>query len=107
MNTFKAQQAIEEIMERFDFESVRDYMLSVDWKYAAASLCEPSAVPDLDSLRNMAREVLHTAVYNSRGEEGHKSVRCGGFEARIDKWPGSDRYAIALCFVPFRREETF
>ena len=105
MDKSKAQRAIESVLARFDFEPVHDYMLRVNWKYAADSMGEPSSVPNIDRLKDMAREVLQSAVYGKQCAEGHASVRCGGFEARIDRWDGSDTFTMALSFVPFRAEE--
>jgi hypothetical protein len=107
MDKTKAQRAIEDVLTRFDFEPVHDYMLRVNWQYSSDSMREPSAVPSIDRLKDMAREVLQSAVYGKYCTEGHASVRCGGFEARIDRWQGSDTFSMILSFVPFRTEERF
>jgi hypothetical protein len=98
MDKIRAQRAIEGVLAQFDFEPVQ---------YSSDSMREPSAVPGIDRLKDMAREVLQSAVYGKYCTEGHASVRCGGFEARIDRWPNSDTFTMALSFVPFRTEERF
>jgi hypothetical protein len=107
MDKIRAQRAIEGVLAQFDFEPVHDHMLRVNWQYSSDSMREPSAVPGIDRLKDMAREVLQSAVYGKYCTEGHASVRCGGFEARIDRWPNSDTFTMALSFVPFRTEERF
>lgn len=67
---------IEQIMERFDFQKVHEYMLSVNWIWAF------EGVPSVQSLRKTARSLLQDVVKSPR--EASNSCT-GGFHAH--KWP--------------------
>ena len=95
----EAQAAIEEVMNKFDFAPVLKYMHSVNWKYCYT----PDGVT-MGVLRDTAREVLTSAVYDERSHApaNHRSVSTGGFEARMDRWGEFGQFRLSLDFIPFR-----
>jgi hypothetical protein len=66
-----------DILDRFDFEKVHKYMDSVEWTWAR---CGALVVPSVEDLRNVAEDLLWTALNQARNEK-YKSnvVGTGGF----------------------------
>jgi hypothetical protein len=78
-----SQNAIEEILDRFNFEKVHAYMKLVGWTYAS----DDGSTPTLEQLKDTARAVLFQACSPRRAcPLGHRRLATGGFEARIDAW---------------------
>jgi len=97
MDKLAAQKAIDEILYRFDFELVQQYMTAVNWAWAGG-------VPSLQRIKEMALHVLQTAINEGGFQKDHRRVSCGGFTARIDRWEPNGPYRINLQFIPFHVE---
>jgi hypothetical protein len=70
----------EDIMRRFDFESVHKHMIEKDWKWYNDKDLQ---VPDLDDLRVQARALLTRAIWDSKPVA---NVGTGGFTAYKLPW---------------------
>ena len=98
MDKILAQRTIEEVLAKFDFKPVHEYMQRVDWKYFYG-------MPSLEDIRSTARQCLEEVIHSK--DSTHGSVRTGGFEARLDRWENGELYYLILEFVPFRAESYF
>jgi hypothetical protein len=64
------EQAINDIMDNFDFSQVHNIMVYMDWKWALVG------IPEVDELRGEARRLLETAANST---ENDYFVATGGF----------------------------
>lgn len=72
------QDAIDEILDTFNFETVHQYMTVVNWQWY---MDEQYRVPDIYDLKKMLRSLLKDA-YRSMNDTENNSTRllsCGGF----------------------------
>jgi hypothetical protein len=78
------QDAIQDCLDRFNFEKVHAYMVLTGWTYAGIG------TPTLEDVKDQARAVLSQACRSSiQRYPGHSRVSTGGFEARVDSWENS------------------
>lgn len=88
--TTQESLSIEEIMNRFDFEKVHQYMVATDWKWL-------DEVPEMEDLRQTALRLLVEAQMDKNDVT---SVGTGGF--RVYKLP----WGLELVFA-MNRAGTF
>jgi len=69
------EEAIDEIMDHFDFDRVREIMGYLDWEWA--DLDDNKYFPKVHNLRMCARSLLRSAC-----EHGTEFASSGGFSAR-------------------------
>lgn len=81
--TKQQSQTIGQIIDRFDFQKVHDYMVQVDWKWRGE-------IPTIDDLKGTAAILLVSAMQNS---EETMSTGTGGF--RVYKLP----WGLELVFA--------
>lgn len=74
------EEAIEEIMDEFDFHKVRKVMEFLDWKWSADDEGNFSDVPSGARLRKMARSLLKEAA-RLGVQHGGYHISSGGFRA--------------------------
>jgi hypothetical protein len=74
---------VDDILDEFDFEKVREVMVALDWKWASAE----ADIPSMSKLKDTARHLL-ISVYNLRKDkytithpEVPVQVETGGFKA--------------------------
>ena len=84
---------IEDLLDEFDFERVRQVMESVNWQWATAV----DGVPSLGELRKQARSLLEE-VYN-KNPSPFFMVGTGGFEATRTMEIGDLNKYLSLKFV--------
>lgn len=80
------QNAIDDIMDNFNFEKVHNAMILMDWKWGYIDEAE---VPELSELKKTARTLLKHVTADC------KVCSTGGFEARNDNNVISLRFMIA------------
>lgn len=95
---------IPDIMDRFDFASVRLAMLALNWTWATTG----GRTPDIDRLKSTAFQLMDQAVrgYEELDEESKKFgyfTATGGFEARVDTYSKSGP-RLSLLFYVDRRD---
>jgi hypothetical protein len=83
----KKQDAIDEIMDNFDFEKVAKVMEVLGWKWVNSET--DLKIPDVSELRKQARRLLTTALKENTG------VATGGFKVTYLK----DEKFLHLEFV--------
>ena len=66
---FNYIQQIKNILEEFDFERVHDAMVALDWRYTDY-LENKSYIPDIQELKNTAKECLKHAIKCNFSENG-------------------------------------
>jgi len=93
--TFTNEQAIEDLLDKFDFNKVQKAMQVLDWKWASAE----NGVPTIYELRKTARGILKDAY-----ETGVTEVSIGGFSAKYD---GSDREKWLYLEFTLTQSSTF
>lgn len=84
---------VNDILNNFDFEKVKDVMDALDWKYWDS---EEDTV-SIYELRKTARYLL-TTVYNAPNSP-HQHLSTGGFEAERRMYPGDSKKYLHLKFV--------
>lgn len=89
----KRKEAIENILDHFDFERIYKAMKALDWTWASTD-----GVPEVPDLRKKARELLKEV---SKRKEDRITIGTGGFE--VDKGDG----ILRLKFVIAEWEEEF
>ncbi len=72
----KQAETVGQIIDRFDFQKVHDYMVQVDWKWRGE-------MPTIDDLKRTAAILLVNAMQNS---EETMSTGTGGFRAYKFPW---------------------
>jgi hypothetical protein len=72
----KQAETLGQIIDRFDFQKVHDYMVQVDWKWRGE-------IPTIDDLKRTAAILLVNAMQNS---EETMSTGTGGFIAYKFPW---------------------
>ena len=73
--TFTNEEAIEDLLDKFDFNKVQIAMTALNWKWAIAE----DGIPTIYELRKTARKLLKDAF-----ESGVTEVSTGGFTAKYD-----------------------
>lgn len=81
----KHQEAIDNIMDNFDFEKVYNAMVALDWEW------RNEGVPDVSDLRKEARNLLKTALKDKT------NVGTGGFQ--VQYFSDKDGQYVHLSFV--------
>ena len=71
--TITQQELIDEILDQFDFQKVKEVMDALNWTWAIGT---ESHVPDIPELRKQAREMLWDAIRSK-----HRMIKTGGFVA--------------------------
>lgn len=89
------EEAIAEIMRKFDFEAVHQYMQARNWTWFS------TGVPSVEELKRTALGLLSDAVNSDHPDHARNAV--GGFEARVDAWDGHQP-SLTLSFIPFEAE---
>ena len=100
MNEVKARQAIEDVLARFDFKPVHEYMQRVGWMYF-----DSVSTPSIETLKEAARTVLQAVIESKDSKHGAAST--GGFTGRLDQWKRGGRFYLDLQFIPFHTEVYF
>lgn len=71
---------VDEIMERFDFEKVHEYMVATDWKWIGE-------VPDLNKIKTKAYSLLMQAVDEFyKTQQPYGNIGTGGFMVYYFPW---------------------
>jgi hypothetical protein len=78
VNQEKLQEQIDYIMDYFDFDKVREAMLTLDWKWGLGEMAE---VPEIPRMRETARKLLKNAISCAEKEEVTYHAETGGFRA--------------------------
>jgi hypothetical protein len=86
----KSEEQLLQILEDFDYDKVREYMLSVNWTYLGQE-----HVPYIEELKRTARVQIYCALESV--EKTNEATHCGsgGFNVYIFKW------GVKLSFEPF------
>ena len=71
--TITQQELIDEILDQFDLQKVKEVMDALNWTWAIGT---ESHVPDIPELRKQAREMLWDAIRSK-----HRMIKTGGFVA--------------------------
>jgi hypothetical protein len=72
----KTQEAIDYIMDSFDFENVHTTMKALDWEWASAE----DKIPSVFELKQKARELIKSAMQS----KGKAIISSGGFTVMFD-----------------------
>lgn len=91
------QERIESLIERVDFDAIREYMRSVNWTWAGYL-----DTPSIDALKYTARNVLAIAAASPRG---NTLAGTGGFVAYKFTWEGGS-VELRLGFEPWTYSTT-
>jgi len=86
---------IEDIVDEFDFETVKKTMDFLDWQWFDAD----EGVPRLGELRKKARILLNEAavkVLLSNEIVSDHHIATGGFRASAFKWDGEVKFRLAF-----------
>lgn len=80
MLTEREQEAIDNIMDYFDFDKVLKTMIALDWKWVkeAHKSIDDLEIPSIERIRREARRLLIRAI------EIKDSTSTGGFQAEYD-----------------------
>ena len=92
----KADKAIDEILEEFDFKEVRMWMLLTGWVYA-----RDHATPSISTLKETARDLLQKAVGAHALGEKEYLVETGGLRAELNA-NGDYPAELTLLFIPLQ-----
>lgn len=84
-------EAIEEILDEFDFHRVQQVMKALQWKYYNSD----GDYPTIGELRRTARYLLRSVLE----DEGTQTVGTGGFEVHREQYAGDPKTYISLKFV--------
>ena len=73
--TITQQQLIDEILDQFDFEKVKEVMDALDWKWGMGKwgTGTEALVPDIPELRKQSREMLWDLVHSK-----NRMIKTGG-----------------------------
>ncbi len=85
------EEKIQTILERFDFQKVRDYMILTNWTWSNQN---GQSVPSVEELEATAKRLLIAVAYD---EKDHSSIGTGGLVAHKFTW------GLDLHFVLERR----
>jgi hypothetical protein len=88
--------AVEDILDEFDFEKVKKVMDFLDWKWHAAE----DGVPRIAELRKSARSLLKQCAFKvllSSEIDAESNIFTGGFRAQAYKY--DDNVNFRLSFV--------
>lgn len=66
---FNYKKQIEDILENFDFEHVRESMVALDWKWVTSNL-KFEYIPDIQELKETAKHCLEGAIKSTFSETG-------------------------------------
>jgi len=86
-----SERDVHEILNRFDFDSVHEYMKETNWTWTFES-----KIPEWQDLYNEASSLLFDVLNN---EDGTTVLQCGGFAAIKIKNVG-----LMLFFTPFEED---
>ena len=86
-------EAIEDILDEFDFHRVQKVMDFLDWQWATAV----DGVPSVGEMRRQARKLLEFA--HAHSDKPSYSVATGGFEAACIMEEGDKTKYLSLKFV--------
>lgn len=98
------QNAIDEVMDNFNFEKVRQVMQFLDWGWGM----EPDkAVPDVPTLKKTARSLLKDATHriNNGAEQSRQAT--GGFEVFAYRDPKDDANVPVYLELKFVVEDWY
>lgn len=96
----KKEEAVNEILDEFDFEKVHKVVVALNWKWLTADTNYD--VPTIGDLRKKARKLLNDVI---NYEKSDVIMSAGGFEARREKY--KDVTQIVLKFVVTQWEEEY
>lgn len=83
-----AKDAIDEILNYFDFERVHKAMVALNWRWE-----EIEGVPSVGALVNKARSMLESVASGK-----YSSASTGGFRASIIDYPEGEECNLQLSF---------
>lgn len=95
--TNKDHDVIWDIMNNFDFDKVHRVMTFLNWKWALAD-SEHTAVPDIQQLRDTARNMLTGCASRARKVSGQYTIGSGGFHAHAEYDAASNKVFVKLAF---------
>jgi len=90
-----SEKNVHEILNRFDFDSVHEYMKNADWTWCCFNQDGPR-IPTLHDLYSNAKELLFDVLNH---KDDSTIFQCGGFAAIKIKNIG-----LMLFFVPFEED---
>ena len=70
--TITQQELIDEILDQFDFQKVKEVMDALNWRWAMGT---EALVPDIPELRKKARELLWDVI---RSKDRNRMIKTGG-----------------------------
>ncbi len=76
--TITQQQLIDEILDQFDFEKVKEVMDALNWTWGTGTKAH---VPDIPELRKQSRELLWDLV---RSKDRTRMIQAGGLVVEKD-----------------------
>ena len=89
--------AIWDIMNNFDFDKVHRVMTVLDWRWALAD-SEHTAVPDIQQIRDTARNMLTECTSRARKVSGQFTIGSGGLYAHAEYEPSNGKVYQKLAF---------
>lgn len=98
LDEYKASAAIERLIEKFDFESVKKTMDALDWKWAPKY-----TIPTLEEIESQARYVL-SSVAKEAMETDDVYLRTAGFVGRYTSGELSLSFVVSSWEVELDRE---
>lgn len=94
MITEQDREAIDEILDCFDFYKVEQVMKHLEWKWHSCG-----GVPERWDLRKSARESLEQVATNLNTKASEYYIGTGGFFAEGKLYPGDTKKYLKLSFV--------
>lgn len=94
------EEHVENAMDYFDFEKVREHMVRTDWKWYSSKT--EDQIPDIAELRQGVRRLMKSA-YEQLGENGGQ-VACGGFYITYKEFEDGDRFDILFSIASWSTE---
>lgn len=86
------QALIDDVLDQFDFETVRDVMKATNWRWHGGD-----SPPDIPCMRRVARGLLRSAVQAHIEPYVHVYESTGGFVASYDGYALSLRFVVEEC----------
>jgi hypothetical protein len=79
--TITQQELVDELLDQFDFEKVKEVMDALDWKWGMArwGTGTEALVPDIPELRKQAREMLWELIRSK-----NRMIKMGGLVVEKD-----------------------
>lgn len=109
--TERQQQAIDEIMDVFDFERVHQVMKFLNWKWFDSGSVQgaldfeslPMSVPEISEVRQRARKIIRRTIEESNERGGPGYIETCGFCCRVDDETVDLKFIVADWMVDYAK----